>query len=66
MPIRYSIVDDDAAMRRMFGPDHEAMSGFVCAGCSASAAEALDGIPDLPGDVVLMDIRVNNQIVIPR
>ena len=56
--IRFSVVDDDAAMRQSLSLGLERLSDFICVGSYASGAEALAGIPRTPGDVVLMDIRM--------
>ncbi len=58
MSITVAIVEDDAGIRealiRILGRSRD----FRCAGCFASAEEALEGLRPLNPDVVLMDINL--------
>ncbi len=58
MQIRFSLVDDDPDVLNAFKLGLQSVPGFTCVGCYASGAEALAGIPRVPGDVVLMDVRM--------
>ncbi len=57
-PISFSLVDDDEDVRQALRLGLQSIPGFICIGSYASGAEALAGIPQLPGDAVLMDIRM--------
>ena len=56
--IQFSLVDDDEGLRQALRLGLRSLSDFTCVGCYASGAEALAGIPRVPDDVVLMDIRM--------
>lgn len=58
MPIKVSIVEDDAWIRENLATQIARTPGFSCAGTYANGLAALDGIgADVP-DVVLMDINL--------
>src|SRR5262245_11014750 len=56
MPLRVSIVEDDAKQSGALAVLIEGSSGFACVGTHASAAAALKHIPHEKPDVVLMDL----------
>ena len=54
--ITVAVVDDDDEVRSGLPGMIGHADGFACVGVFASGQEALDGFPDPPPDVVLMDI----------
>lgn len=54
--ITVAVVDDDEEVRSGLQWMINHADGFACVAVYASAREALDGLPDPPPDVVLMDI----------
>jgi DNA-binding NarL/FixJ family response regulator len=57
-PIRVAIVEDDENDCLMMRRRLEQSQEFVCAGVYGSAKDALEGIPKVRPQVVLMDIRL--------
>jgi DNA-binding NarL/FixJ family response regulator len=57
-PIRVTIVEDKATLRRQFAQLLADAPGFSCIGAFADAESALIGIPKDKPDVVLMDIQL--------
>jgi DNA-binding NarL/FixJ family response regulator len=58
MPIRISIVEDDKMVRDGLQMLLNGSPGFSCAASFGSGEEALDGLPEVRPDVVLMDIHL--------
>ena len=58
MPIKVSLVEDNAGMRETFALALNGAPGITCLGAYATAEEALRAIPAAPPDVVLMDIHL--------
>ncbi len=56
--IRVSIVEDDARVRGSFSRLVDRSPGFRCVSQHRSAEDALDALPAVRPDVVLMDIRM--------
>ena len=56
--ITVAIVEDDPRTRSTLEALLEISEGFVCLGCFGSGEEALEGIPALGPQVVLMDINL--------
>ena len=56
--IRVAVVEDDARLRRTFVDVLESSAEFRCVGAFATGAEAVDGIPKLAPDVVIMDVNL--------
>lgn len=56
--ITISIVDDSSDLRENIGGYLGAFPEFRCISAYPSAAEALEGLPKKPADVVLMDINL--------
>ena len=56
--IRVAVVEDDARLRRTFVDVLESSTEFRCVGAFATGAEAVDGIPKLAPDVVIMDVNL--------
>jgi DNA-binding NarL/FixJ family response regulator len=57
--IQVAIVDDDDRLRANLVQAVERFAGCCCVGQFASGEAALEGIPSLPVDVVLMDINMS-------
>jgi DNA-binding NarL/FixJ family response regulator len=57
-PLLVAVVEDDAGLRRTLEAMLQRMDGMACAGCYATAEEALEEIPKRAAAVVLMDIRL--------
>ena len=58
MTLTVSIVDDDPGLRDSISQFLRTAKGFRCLRVYASAKAALEGIPNEPPDVVLMDINM--------
>ncbi|NGO39960.1 response regulator transcription factor [Limisphaera ngatamarikiensis] len=58
MAIRVAIVEDNEKLRETLGRVLERTEGFACVGRFATAEEALQAVPGLKPDVVLMDINL--------
>jgi DNA-binding NarL/FixJ family response regulator len=58
VPIRVSIVEDDALVRESLAVLIGGASGFCCVGAYASAEEALREIPHEQPEIILMDIHL--------
>ncbi|MGA4643021.1 response regulator [Limisphaera sp. 4302-co] len=58
MPIKVAIVEDNEKLRDTLGRVLDRTEGFACAGRFATAEEALEQVPALKPDVVLMDINL--------
>jgi len=56
--IKVAVVEDDARLRRTFVDVLESSAEFRCVGAFATGAEAVDGIPALAPDVVIMDVNL--------
>ena len=56
--IRVAVVEDDARLRRTFVDVLESSAEFRCVGAFATGAEAVEGIPKLVPDVVIMDVNL--------
>jgi len=56
--IQVAVVEDDARLRRTFVDVLEGSTEFRCVGAFATGAEAVDGIPSLAPDVVIMDVNL--------
>jgi DNA-binding NarL/FixJ family response regulator len=56
--IRVSIVEDDSKLRQTLARYLAAQEGFACASAYPNAEAALQGIPEVGPDVVLMDINL--------
>ena len=56
--IRVAVVEDDARLRQTFVDVLESSTEFRCVGAFATGAEAVDGIPRLMPDVVIMDVNL--------
>ena len=56
--IQVAVVEDDARLRRTFVDVLESSTEFRCVGAFATGAEALEGIPKLAPDVVIMDVNL--------
>ena len=56
--IRVAVVEDDARLRRTFVDVLESSTEFRCVGAFATGAEAVEGIPKLAPDVVIMDVNL--------
>jgi DNA-binding NarL/FixJ family response regulator len=56
--IQVAVVEDDARLRRTFVDVLESSTAFRCVGAFATGAEAVDGIPKLAPDVVVMDVNL--------
>lgn len=56
--IRVAVVDDDEDVHLLVKDILHGTPDFRCTGCFSNAAEALDGLPRLRPDLVLMDIRM--------
>jgi len=61
MSIKVAIVEDDAGFRGLLEQFLNEAAGFRCVGSFGAAEEALQGIPKLEPDVVLMDIHLPNR-----
>jgi len=57
-PISVAVVDDSATLRRNVARWLDRTPGFKCVGSYGDGSEALAGIPELPPDIVLMDIQM--------
>ena len=57
-PIRVAIVEDDEKDQRMMRRMLDQSREFACAGVYGSANEALEQIPKVRPQIVLMDIRL--------
>ncbi|HET7220929.1 MAG TPA: response regulator transcription factor [Vicinamibacterales bacterium] len=57
-PIRVSVVEDDARVRGSFSRLVDQSPGFSCVSQHRSAEDALDELPAVRPDVVLMDINL--------
>jgi len=58
MPIRVSIIEDDAWIRENLGERVRQTQGFACVGAYRTGEEALAQLPALAPDVILMDINL--------
>jgi len=58
--LKVAIVEDDASARHLITEQLREPDGFRCVGEFGSAEEALDQLPSLHPDVVLMDINLAN------
>ena len=58
MSIRVAIVEDDRAVRENLAVLIDAAPGFACVATCASGEEALQRLPSVAPDVVLMDIHL--------
>src|SRR6478609_9819620 len=58
MPITVCIVEDDPDLRETIGGYVAGVKGYTCLGVFASGEAALQSIPTLQPDVVLMDINL--------
>ncbi len=58
MSIRVAIVEDDQAVRENLAVLVSAASGFECVASCTSAEQALEELPNIRPDVVLMDIHL--------
>jgi DNA-binding NarL/FixJ family response regulator len=58
MAIKVAIVEDNEKLRETLGRVLERTEGFACVGRFATAEEALQAVPGLKPDVVLMDINL--------
>ena len=56
--IKVAVVEDDARLRRTFVDVLESSAECRCVGAFATGAEAMDGIPKLAPDVVIMDVNL--------
>jgi len=56
--IQVAVVEDDARLRQTFIDVLESSIEFHCVGAFATGAEAVDGIPALAPDVVIMDVNL--------
>ena len=56
--IQVAVVEDDARLRRTFIDVLESSTEFRCVGAFATGAEAVEGIPKLAPDVVIMDVNL--------
>ncbi len=56
--ITVAVVEDDRDIREALRLTLDAREGFCCTGCFASCEEALQGLPEAPPDLVLMDINL--------
>ncbi len=61
IPIRISIVEDDASARDILASLVDNAPGFTCISSHGDAESALVALPDLKPDVVLMDINLPGQ-----
>ena len=61
MSIRVAIVEDNEAIRESLALILDGAPGLRCCGAWATAEEALSKLPQLPADVVLMDINLPGQ-----
>ena len=57
-PIRVALVEDNAKLRRQLESLIAGAPGFECAGTFPDAESALNGLPGIAPDVVLMDIQL--------
>jgi len=57
-PIRVAIVEDDEWVRKNLAREIGKSDGFSCLGAFRSAEAAIEGVPALKPDVVLMDINL--------
>ena len=57
-PIRVSLVEDDAQSRQLVSHWLAGSAGFTCASEHGSAEEAIEQLPAIAPDVVLMDINL--------
>lgn len=57
-PISVAVVEDDARLRRTFVDVLESSTEFRCVGAFVTGAEAMEGIPKLVPDVVIMDVNL--------
>jgi DNA-binding NarL/FixJ family response regulator len=57
-PIRVAIVEDDEWVRENLVREIGQSTGFFCLGAFRSAEAAIEGVPSLKPDVVLMDINL--------
>lgn len=58
MPIKVSIVEDDAWIRENLSRRIGQTDGFICAGAYRTAEEAINALPAQAPDVILMDINL--------
>jgi len=58
MPIKVSIIEDDAWIRENLADRVRQTQGFVCVGAYRTGEEALGQLPALVPDVILMDINL--------
>ena len=58
MPIKVSIVEDDAWIRENLSRRIAQTDGFICAGAYRTAEEAINALPAQAPDVILMDINL--------
>jgi DNA-binding NarL/FixJ family response regulator len=58
MPIRVSIIEDDAWIRENLANRIAQTEGFICTGAYRTAEEAIEKLPALAPDVILMDINL--------
>ena len=56
--IQVAVVEDDARLRQTFVDVLESSTECRCVGAFATGAEAVDGIPKLAPDVVIMDVNL--------
>ncbi len=56
--ISVAVVEDDVRLRQTFVDVVESSKEFRCLGAFATGAEAVDGIPKLMPDVVIMDVNL--------
>lgn len=56
--IQVAVVEDDVRLRRTFVDVLETSREFHCVGAFATGADAIDGIPKLAPDVVIMDVNL--------
>jgi DNA-binding NarL/FixJ family response regulator len=57
-PIQVAIVDDEPRLRELLALTIGESPGFVCDAIYTNGAEALEGLPQRPADVILMDIEM--------
>ena len=58
MNVTVGIVEDDAVLRKTLARLVEGEAGFLCVAACASAEEALERLPSLKPEVVLMDLNL--------
>jgi len=57
-PIRVAVVEDDSRLRRTFADILDSAADCECVGVFASGSQAIERIPPLGPDVILMDVNL--------